>query len=82
MLQYEYAREALKNGLAMETGSFGTNPYKFGMVGSSPIPTPRLLPSRRKTTSASMPAPSRQPGRWKHPMAKFAGRQYDGLWLQ
>ena len=34
MLQYEYAREALKNGLKLEA-KFGTNPYKFGMVGST-----------------------------------------------
>jgi hypothetical protein len=34
MLQYEYARAALKNGLALEA-EFGTNPYKFGMIGSS-----------------------------------------------
>jgi len=34
MLAGEYAREALKNGLALEE-KFGTNPYKFGMVGST-----------------------------------------------
>jgi hypothetical protein len=34
MLQYEYAREALKNGLKLEE-KFGENPYKFGMVGST-----------------------------------------------
>ena len=34
MLQREYAREALKNGLALET-KLGTNPYKFGMVGAT-----------------------------------------------
>jgi hypothetical protein len=34
MLQYEYAREALKNGLKLEK-DLGTNPYKFGMIGSS-----------------------------------------------
>ena len=34
MLQYEYSREALKNGLKLEE-SLGYNPYKFGMVGSS-----------------------------------------------
>ena len=34
MLQYEYAREALKNGLKLEQ-QLGTNPYKFGMVGST-----------------------------------------------
>jgi hypothetical protein len=34
MLQREYAREALKNGLVLEE-KFGTNPYKFGMVGAT-----------------------------------------------
>jgi hypothetical protein len=34
MLQREYAREALKVGLALEQ-KFGTNPYKFGMVGAT-----------------------------------------------
>ena len=34
MLAREYAREALKNGLILEQ-KFGTNPYKFGMVGAT-----------------------------------------------
>ena len=34
MLAGEYAREALKNGLAIEK-RLGTNPYKFGMIGST-----------------------------------------------
>jgi len=34
MLATEYAREALKNGLALEA-RLGTNPYKFGQVGST-----------------------------------------------
>jgi hypothetical protein len=34
MFQREYAREALKQGLALET-KLGTNPYKFGMVGAT-----------------------------------------------
>jgi hypothetical protein len=34
MLAGEYAREALKRGLALEK-SLGTNPYKFGMIGST-----------------------------------------------
>ena len=34
MLEYEYARSALKNGLKLEA-KLGTNPYKFGMIGSS-----------------------------------------------
>ena len=34
MLKHEYAREALKQGLALEK-KLGTNPYKFGMVGAT-----------------------------------------------
>jgi hypothetical protein len=34
MLEYEYARSAYKNGLKLEA-KLGTNPYKFGLVGSS-----------------------------------------------
>ena len=34
MIPKEYAREALKKGLAFER-SFGLNPFKFGMVGST-----------------------------------------------
>ena len=34
MLAGEYAREALKRGLELE-GRLGTNPYKFGMIGST-----------------------------------------------
>jgi hypothetical protein len=34
MLAGEYAREALKRGLAIEA-RLGTNPYKFGMLGST-----------------------------------------------
>jgi hypothetical protein len=34
MLEFEYARSALKNGLKLEA-KLGANPYKFGLVGSS-----------------------------------------------
>jgi hypothetical protein len=34
MLEFEYARSALKNGLTLES-KLGVNPYKFGLVGSS-----------------------------------------------
>ena len=34
MLQYEYARSALKLGLKLEQ-DLGVNPYKFGLIGSS-----------------------------------------------
>jgi len=34
MLEFEYARSAYKNGLVLEA-KLGTNPYKFGLIGSS-----------------------------------------------
>ncbi len=34
MLEHEYARAALRNGLKLEK-ELGTNPYKFGMAGST-----------------------------------------------
>jgi hypothetical protein len=34
MLEFEYARSALKNGLKLEA-ELGVNPYKFGLVGST-----------------------------------------------
>ena len=38
MLEFEYARSALKNGLKMEA-ELGVNPYKFGLVGSTDVHT-------------------------------------------
>ena len=34
MLQFEYARRELQNGLKLEK-DLGVNPYKFGMIGST-----------------------------------------------
>jgi hypothetical protein len=34
MLEFEYARSGLKNGLVLEA-RLGTNPFKFGLIGSS-----------------------------------------------
>ena len=34
MLEFEYARAGLRNGLRLER-DLGTNPYKFGMIGST-----------------------------------------------
>ncbi len=34
MLEYEYTRSGLKNGLKLEA-QLGTNPFKFGLIGSS-----------------------------------------------
>ena len=76
MLQYEYAREALKNGMKLED-QLGTNPYKFGMVGSSDTHT-ALAAVQEDNYIGKHAGTEPAPGRWNHPMAKFAGRQYDG----
>ena len=46
MLQYEYARSALKLGLKLES-ELGVNPYAFGMVGAA-TSTPASFPLRRQ----------------------------------
>ena len=76
MLKYEYARQALRDGLMLEE-SLGTNPYKFGMVGSSDTHT-GLAATEEENYIGKHAGTEPAPGRWDHPMAKFAGRQYDG----
>ena len=66
MLPKEYAREALKTGLKLEQ-ELGTNPYKFGMIGSSDnhtaLPTTREENNFSKTSFAEPSA-----DRWEHPL--------------
>jgi len=76
MLQYEYAREALKNGLKLRT-ALGTNPYKFGLVGSSDTHT-ALAAVEEDNYIGKHAGTEPSADRWNHPMAKFAGRQYEG----
>ncbi len=76
MLNYEYARKALKDGLKLEE-KFGTNPYKFGMVGSTDTHT-GLAAVEEENYIGKHAGTEPAPERWDHPMAKFAGRQYDG----
>ena len=68
MLEFEYARSALKNGLKLEN-ELGVNPYKFGMVGSTDAHTGLAAVEEEnffgKTTS-SEPSPERA----MHPFVK------------
>jgi Protein of unknown function (DUF3604) len=61
MLEFEYARSALMNGLRLES-ALGTNPYKFGMIGSTDSHTGLATGEEEnffgKTTSQE-PAPER-----------------------
>ena len=76
MFQYEYAREALKNGLKMEK-DLGSNPYKFGMVGSTDAHN-AISSAEEENYFGKHAGTEPSPERWNHPMAKFAGRQYEG----
>jgi hypothetical protein len=76
MLQYEYAREALKNGLKLGA-KLGTNPYKFGMVGSTDTHT-ALASAEEDNYIGKHTGSEPSPDRWKHPIIKFGGRQVDG----
>jgi hypothetical protein len=61
MLEFEYARSALKNGLRLEA-DLGTNPYKFGMVGSTDAHTALTAVEEDNffgKTSSSEPSPER-----------------------
>ena len=77
MLQYEYAREALKNGLA--DGGRSTAPTPTSSAWSARPTRIRRFPAWKKNNYIGKHAGTEPAaGRWNHPMAKFAGRQYDG----
>ncbi|OUR94337.1 hypothetical protein A9Q87_01445 [Flavobacteriales bacterium 34_180_T64] len=53
MIQTEYAREALKDGLLLEA-SLGINPFKFGLIGSTDAHT-GLASTREDNNMSKMP---------------------------
>ena len=68
MLAGEYAREALKNGLAIEK-RLGTNPYKFGMVGSTDSHT-GLATTQEDNFFGKHSGAEPKPSRMEHPFLK------------
>jgi hypothetical protein len=65
MLQYEYARSALKIGLKYKN-QLGTNPFKFGMIGSTDSHTSLATADDNNFFGkASNVEPSKE--RWEHP---------------
>ncbi len=69
MLEFEYARSALKNGLKLEA-DFGTNPYKLGMIGSTDSHT--ALPTADEDNFYGKHSAGMEPqkNRWKDPVGK------------
>jgi hypothetical protein len=76
MLQYEYARSALRNGLKLGE-KFGVNPYKFGMVGSTDSHT-SLATAQEDNFFGKHSGSEPNPGRMEHPMAKIGDAEYEG----
>ena len=76
MLKREYAREALKQGMLL-AGKLGTNPYKFGFVGSTDSHTSLATADSDnyfgKATNAE-PSPTRA----EHPFTKTDKGEYPG----
>ena len=77
MLEFEYARSALKNGLKMEA-KLGINPFKIGLIGSTDAHTGLTAVEEDsfmgKTVSAEPSA-----GRWEH---TFLSHPKTGLAIQ
>jgi hypothetical protein len=88
MLQYEYAREALKQGLALEK-KLGTNPYKFGFSGATDSHT-SLSTAEEDNFFGKSAAAEPSKNRVNHPFAKtdkgvfegyeMASSGYTGVW--
>ena len=68
MLAGEYAREALKRGMAIES-KLGTNPYKFGMIGSTDSHT-SLATAEEDNFFGKHSGYEPKPGRLDHPFMK------------
>jgi Protein of unknown function (DUF3604) len=76
MLPYEYAREALKNGLLLEQ-RLGTNPYKFAMVGSTDSHT-ALTTAEEDNFFGKHAGSEPSPERMRHPFTKTELGGFEG----
>ena len=76
MLAREYAREALKNGLMLEQ-KLGTNPYKFGMVGSTDSHT-ALSTAEEDNFFGKHAGGEPSPERMLHPFTKTDKGEFKG----
>ena len=77
MLRGEYARSALKTGLKLEK-KLGTNPYKFGMIGSTDSHT-GLATAQEDNFFGKHSGGEPGKDRYKHPMAKMGDKEYKGF---
>jgi hypothetical protein len=76
MIQYEYAREALKNGMKVEQ-DLGTNPFKYGMAGGTDTHN-GLSASEEDNFFAKFPNAEPRADRWNEDAMKFGDRVIKG----
>ncbi len=76
MLEGEYARSGLKLGLKLEQ-ELGTNPYKFGMIGSTDSHT-ALATAGEDNFFGKHSGGEPSAARYLHPMAKVGDYEYPG----
>jgi hypothetical protein len=79
MLQFEYSRQALQNGLLLEK-RLGTNPYKFGMVGSTDSHT-GLSTAEEENFFGKATNAEPKPTRMSHAFVKTENGVFEGYQL-
>jgi hypothetical protein len=76
MIEHEYAREALKNGLMLEQ-ELGANPFKFGLAGGTDTHT-ALSTAEEDNFFGKHSGVEPSPQRWEHLTMSFGGREILG----
>jgi hypothetical protein len=76
MIQYEYVREALKNGLKVDQ-DLGTNPFKFGMAAGTDTHN-GLTAAEEENFFAKFPSSEPRAERWNEDALKFGDRVVKG----
>jgi hypothetical protein len=76
MIQYEYAREAFKNGIALEQ-ELGANPFKYGLVSGSDAHT-GLAAMEENNFFCKFVSCEPRPERWSEDALKFGDRSVKG----
>jgi hypothetical protein len=78
MIQYEYLREALKNGLKLEQ-DLGTNPFKYGMAAGTDTHN-SLASAEEDNFFSKFPQEEPRPDRWNDDALKFGDRPPVKAW--
>ena len=79
MINTEYVREALKNGLALEA-KLGANPFKYGFAGGTDAHT-GLTAAEENNFFGKFPSSEPSPERWSENAFDFEGRTIKGWQL-